>query len=180
MFSASNQSGTRLETVGIGEESGGLAAFKFAGSVIFVDIKERHREVTFHRGVEFVLGLHPNGISRGVGFKVESGGGLEGAVGLKGEEGIVGVPCSAHEVVALVMRSASGSVALKSPTTVPMGWFSAMVRKERWKPSCLGEWLFVGEATRKPRVPWRLCRKWLPTRTAERRFGPRVVPRTTP
>ena len=57
-------------------------------------IGQRDRKIAFHRGVEFVLGLHSDGISRGVGFVIEDSGGLEGAVGIEREEGIVSVPHS--------------------------------------------------------------------------------------
>ena len=64
---------------------------------IFVNAGQGYREVPFDRGVELVLGLDADGISRGVGFVVESGRGLERTVGLEGEEGIVAVPCPAHQ-----------------------------------------------------------------------------------
>ena len=67
--------------------------------IIFVNIGHHHREVAFHRGVVFVLGLHPDGVSRGVGFVVESGRRFEGTVGFEREEGIVCIPYSAHELV---------------------------------------------------------------------------------
>ena len=57
------------------------------------------RKVPFHRGVELVLGLHADGIGRAIAFVIEGGYRLERTVGLKGEEGIVGVPCPADEVV---------------------------------------------------------------------------------
>ena len=47
--------------------------------------RRRHREVPFDRGVVLVLGLHADGIGGCVGFEIESGGGLEGAVGLEGK-----------------------------------------------------------------------------------------------
>ena len=42
---------------------------------------------------------YTDGITRGVGFVIENSGRLECTVGLEGKEGIVGVPCPAHEVV---------------------------------------------------------------------------------
>ena len=59
---------------------------------------QSHRKVAFHRGVEFILGLHADGVSRGVGFVIESGRGLERSVGLE-RRGIVPVPCPAHQLV---------------------------------------------------------------------------------
>ena len=65
----------------------------------FVQVGQGYREVAFHGCVELVPGLHPDGITRGVGFVIENSGRLECTVGLEGKEGIVGVPCPAHEVV---------------------------------------------------------------------------------
>ena len=46
-----------------------------------------------------VLDFYPNGIGRGVEFKVEGGRGLERTVGLEREELIVPIPCPADEVI---------------------------------------------------------------------------------
>ena len=67
-------------------------------------------------------------VSRGVGFVIEGGGGLERSVGIQSKEGIVR-PGPTHQG-GKSMASPSGSVALNSPTTVPIGWFSAMARDE--------------------------------------------------
>ena len=65
---------------------GGVQVDKVVGLRGFVDIRQHHRKITLHGGVLFVLGLHADGIGRGVGFEIESGSGLERTVGLEREE----------------------------------------------------------------------------------------------
>ena len=79
--------------------TGGVEINEMIGLRRFVDIRQGHREVAFHRCVELVLGLHADGVGRGVGFVIESGRGLERSVGLERKEGIVAVPGAADEVV---------------------------------------------------------------------------------
>ena len=61
-------------------------------------IGQRHRKVAFDRCVELVLNLYANGVSRGVGFVIEGGGGLERTIRIHREEGVA-VARTTHQVV---------------------------------------------------------------------------------
>ena len=65
----------------------------------FVDIRQRHREITFHRGIEFVFGLYPDGIGRCIGFVIEDHRGLQRSVRFQRKERVVSIPDFADQTV---------------------------------------------------------------------------------
>ena len=69
------------------------------GCLVLKHISQRHSKVAFYRGIVLVLGLHADRVGRRISLVIESRCGLEGAIGLEGEEGIVSIPCPAYELV---------------------------------------------------------------------------------
>ena len=69
-------------------------------------------------------------VGRCITLVIKNCGSAKRTIGLEGEKGIVRIP--PHSPVVIKVELASGSVALNSPTIVPMGWFSA-IAGERWR-----------------------------------------------
>ena len=84
------------------------------------------REVSFHRCIVFVRCTNTDTVSRFVRFVIEGHRGLQSTIRFKRKERVVFVPHSADQTVGQG-RPASGSVALKEPTSVPIASFSATV-----------------------------------------------------